>query len=680
MKKQEAIFITKWKDRVRGVIELKYGKQDSDKMNAFLDKIIKKNLINPKVGIVNNYINKISKIDVLTLIDSIEKNQLIIGGGGVLYQQHAMKENPLISFIIDNMALRKEYQKLAREYENGSYEWLSFDIAQLNTKILINTLYGVMGYAGFVLYNRFIAESITNQGRQIVSTSIMAFENFVSDAVQFSTNSELYEYISNIHNEYVDKYKGKLDITPFEINDIDRELVKRLINKCAFEVSDETVLSLETIIGRMGKTEKHLLFYKNNLLKFNDNPIIREKYVYIYDNINVLLDGKVERIEDEKIQNMVNDLWDLYNVFVFYDYQIFDRVRKSMYVDKTSVVYSDTDSVFNGVNKYVEFMKDIGKASNKTTQELETTIVNVLIIFMERMINNTLFTLAKSMNTPDNYAQRLKMENEIYMDRVLFTGMAKKRYIANALTIKGKLMNGGKGESVIKGFDFIKSVTKPFVRDFYTQICLDDILTSPNIDVEKIFKKMIELRLDIEESMRRGESKYFKQANVKMVDHYKQPYSTQGVTASLLWNALNPQYQIELPGDVDIIPIKDLRFQAPTKKQQETSSKGVKRVEENEYKNKNILWLQENHPEQFALLEKNIYNNPNPLIRHMSLSSIAKPKNEDIPLPQWFGEIIDTEKIVVDTLGLFAPILESLGLKNLKTKSNTVYPSNMIDL
>jgi len=690
--KKEAIYIAKWKKKVSDIVKMKYDGIDSKDLDKLLDGIINRTLKNPKVGILNNYLNKVVKTDVLSLIDTIDTNNLIIGGSGVLYQPHGVKENPLIHFIMQNMSLRNEFKGLRKKYDKGTDEWSMYDILQLIVKILINTLYGVMGYPGFILFNLFIAESITNQGKQIVCTAVESFENFLQDAVKFSTVGEMYEYISNIHNEYEEKYKGKLDVSVFEVEDINHKLVKRLINKCAFDVSNETVLSLEKIVFNMGKTEKHILYYKNNMMEFNNLPIIKEKYNYIINNMDLLTSGEPWKIKNEEIKSMIDDLWAFYSVFVFYDYPVYDRLRKAMYIDKKNVLYVDTDSNFVGIADYIEYITSLCTHQNLSEDEAVLTSASLMIIFMSNMINASLYTLAKGMNVPDEYAKKLNMKNELYLDRIVFT-TKKKRYISNAKSQEGQILGGGLGMEEIKGFEFIKSTTKPFVKDYFTKICLEDILRAETINVEKIYKKLIVLREDIESSMRRGESKYFKQANVKTINNYKKPYSTQGITAILLWNTLNPQYAIELPTDVDIIPIKEMTFKRPTKPKENTSSvklktleyeepKGVKRItaDDDYMKNKNTKWFADKYPDTFELLKNGIYTNSNDAIRHMGIKYIAKPKNENIPIPDWFGDIIDTEKVVISTLSLFTPILESLGLKNLKTSSTTTYPSNMIDL
>lgn len=575
------------------------------------------------------------------------------------------------------MDLRKVYKKERSKHEHGSDSYFMYDLYQLISKLLLNTLYGVMGYPGFTLYNRFIAESITTQGKQIICTAINAFENFLADSVQHNTTSELYEYMNNIIRECKKEY-ADLDVSQFIMDNIDDKLYNRLVKKCAFTVNNATTRIIYSMISNMSNVEKVVLYYKNNLEEFNLHPIISAKFKRIFDEMDPLHEGVIYKIKNEDLVKEINDIWELYKIFTFYNYPIFDRVRKAMYVDRGIVVYGDTDSNFVGMSDTVNYFRNIIGDNGKPRQENDLNIINVVVIFMSRMISATLFTMAKYMNVIDDYAKKVDMKNEVYMDRVVFAE-AKKRYISNMIIKEGELLNNGIGKVDIKGYDFIKAHTKPFLKKYYTDLCEKDILQSETIDVKDIYRKVVSLRKDIENSMKAGESKYFKQASVKLPEHYKKPYSTQGITAVTLWNTLTPQYAIELPGDVDIIPIKDLSLPKPPKNKSNPDG-SVKMVESTMHRNKNILWLKENHPEAFALLEKNIYNHENPIIRHMSLTSIAKPKNDDVELPEWFEDIIDTEKIVVDTMGLFLPILKSLGLKTVKTTSNVVYPTNMVDL
>lgn len=149
---------------------------------------------------------------------------------------------------------------------------------------------------------------------------------------------------------------------------------------------------------------------------------------------------------------------------------------------------------------------------------------------------------------------------------------------------------------------------------------------------------------------------YFKQANVNPPEHYADPMRISGIKGVMLWNALCPEYAIELPSDVDIIPIRSL-----------SSKKGKE-------------YFSERYPALYERLEREIFNNRNPKIQEMTLNVIAKPKNNNIPMPDWLLDVMDTGKIVNSTIKLIIPIMESLGMKIQKPTKNKQYLTNIVDL
>lgn len=138
--KDEAIFISKWKNEIKNLIKMRFGKLDKDKIDNYLDEVIANNMRNPKAFIENNYTNMTAKADVLSIIDLIEKNKLIIGGGGVLFQQHNLKENPLIGYIEWTMAQRNVFKKERKKYEKYTDEWFTYEIGQGRMKVKVNSL------------------------------------------------------------------------------------------------------------------------------------------------------------------------------------------------------------------------------------------------------------------------------------------------------------------------------------------------------------------------------------------------------------------------------------------------------------------------------------------------------------------------------------------------------------
>ena len=667
--REEAVFITQWKDEMKRRIKIRFRdvKLSEKKINKYLDSIISEYMSNPEVDVVNNYREQTVHTDLLSLIDTIHDNQLIIGGGGVLYVQHNTtgRENIMFDYIDHQKGTRNAYKAKRKEHANDPDLFAYFDILQNAAKIILNSLYGVHGYEGFILYNRFIAESVTNIGRQIITTAVMTFDGFLSNAVLYNTEEEVYQHITNICAEYEDE----IDYSIFVIDDINHKVVKRLINQCAFDPSDEFVSIIERMVDNMNYGEKVLLYYKNNLYEFSKVPFIMVKLKYIVEALDELKAPERKLIKDQDILQCIDDVWDFYEKFVLYDYPIYDRVRKAMYTDRKSVLYVDTDSNFLGLAPWVKFIKEdiLNNRFNKDEREVTFIAVNVMAMFLAKVIDHGLMSLAKHMNVGPEPAKILNMKNEFYLSRIIFTDV-KKRYISNSVLQEGVLLNNGDGEIDIKGFDFKKSVTKPYIRDIYSNICVEDILRADKIDVEKIYMKILKLKDDISLSMTKGESTFFKQANVQIIEHYKNPYSTQGVVAVLLWNSLNPTYAMELPTDCDIVPIHELT--GPK------MDNGKMRWSNEEF----VMKFKDKYPDVYARLERDIYNNPNELIRNMGLTSIAKPKNSEIPLPEWFDFLLDPEKVIQDSLNLISPILKSLGLNGLKTNASTEYMTNIIDL
>lgn len=652
--------VERWKKYNMDIIRERFGDTISMiKVEEYLDQIIASELKDPTVYVVNNQKRIVSTIDLLALTESIEDQNLLIGGASVLFCQHDQMKNPVRNFILRQRNKRKEEKKKRDTYDKvlNPEEWMKWDIKQLNTKILQNSLYGVLGYAKFILHNLFLAESITRMGRVIISTAACGFENFLADNIKFSTTSEIYEYINLIIKEYEDLYKGKMTFSVLGITKTSEEVFDRIMKKCSFYVPGNTQRHLMAMINRQTDDIKLLLYYKNNFLEFNRIPCIKEKIKFFMSRIDELKLPSLEKIKDEEARKEVADLWNFYDVFVFYNHPIYDSVRKMAYGTREAVLYIDTDSNFVALNRWVqqirhEIMEDQYPQDPK---EMVFICANIITIFLTTVVDRNLKMYARNCNVSEKWAQYLSMKNEFFFWRILF-GDVKKRYIDLQMIQEGKLLNDGNGIPEIKGYDLQKSTTKENLQKFYTDLCMKQILSPDEIDLRTIMLDIDALKKEIRRSMEAGESLYFKQANVNPPEHYATPLRISGIKAVMLWNALSPEYAIELPSDVDIIPIRNIN-----------SAKGRE-------------WLQLHYPDVYARFEREIINNRNPNIAQMSCNVIAKPKNANIPMPEWLKDMMDTAKVVNSTVKLIAPIMESLGLKVQRPSSTKEYLTNIVDL
>ena len=436
--------------------------------------------------------------------------------------------------------------------------------------------------------------------------------------------------------------------------------------------------ALLDILTNRDEAELILLYYKNNLLEFSQLPFIKEKYKYIVENNGVLTFCEMRLLKDDEMRRVTNEIWSFYEVFVLYNYPIHDRIRKAAYLPKSRCLYTDTDSVFISLSHFVNYVRnDVCHGQNPmdTWDDLRFTTVNLVLIFVGIAVDRALKTLCSSSNIPPEWAEKLTMKNEFYLRRILFM-MKKKRYISLSVLQEGQILGGGIGLPEIKGLDFIKSTTKPYLKDYFTKVATEEILMTPDVSPSRIFKKMVDLKDEIEYDIRHGGTRFHKQSKVKSIEHYKNPYSTQGVTAVMLWNALVPQAQIELPADVNIVPIKSMTMAHPSKERVRLNQM----VQVDPLKNINVAEFAEKYPEAYERLYREIYCNENPAIRHMTLGSIALPKNTEIEVPDYIYSIINYDDIVNNALMLFLPVTEVIGLNSLPTTSKTSHISNIVEL
>lgn len=669
--------LNEWKREMTKLLKMKYGdKYNVNEIDSKLNKVIERDCKNQNVSLFNNYTNVSVRTNILDLTDSIESNHLIITGGGCLFLPHGVKPNILIDFIIEIMQRRKDAKKMRKNFDKGTDGWLKWDIAQLLNKLVINSLYGCMGYPGFLLYNVFTAEAITAQGRHIITTAINLVEGFVGSAFFFSDENELNHYLVNIQDEY-HRY-GSLNVEAFKVPDYLPLAYNKLVENSKFDMNEEMKDSLRKMLSRKSQGELALIYYKNNIIEFSKLDVIKSKFKYVIENNGLLSFCEMDLLKDDEMRKIVRDIWDLYEVFVLYNYPINDRIRKAMYLPKARALYTDTDSVFISIKHLVDYIKqDVLHGNNPmaSDNDLTFTSVNLMLIFIGIAIDRALKTLCSSTNIEPEWATKLAMKNEFYLKRILFMEK-KKRYISLSILQEGQLLGNGKGKPEIKGIEFIKSNTKPFLREFYTNLATEEILYADNINPNKIFKKMTELKSDIEYGMLHGDSKYYKQSKVKTPDNYKNPFSTQGITAVMLWNTICPNAQIELPADVNIVPIRSLQQPKPD----ESKAPSNKVIYDNIFKNKNILELSEKYPEVYERIHNEIYTNTNPLIRYMNMTSIALPKNMDVEIPQYVFDLINYDDIVNNSIQLFLPVMESLGIHSIPTTANISHMTNIIQL
>lgn len=678
------IFIQRWIEVMKKNFLMTLGdRYDEDKVNRVIDKALR-HIYLPRMRLVNNYLMREFEGSLLDIYDFIIKKKPIIGGNGVLFSQHGVIPNPQATWISNLMAERKGYKKKMFNFPKGSKEYKMYDLLQLNTKIKINSLYGVLGYLRFMLYNIFLAQCVTSTGQNIISSAACGFESFIAGDVGFVSMGEVRRFIDWCNKEVEDE-SIQMILSDSKIPQASaREVSKHLKSQCHFRLNQTQENIIDEMVMNSSIGAIRLMRYKNSLIDFIEIPFIAnliEKFVLGSDG---LMAPDIDAITSDEAKDALNTFWEYCEVFVMMKHPFYDRVRRNKYEFKRAVIYEDTDSNFLSLGRWVRLISERVVHGN-LSDGMRYSAVNTYTIILGKVITSVYRTLTDSLNIQPSYGERLQMKNEFYYPRILFVD-TKKRYIGLQELREGKKLKGNIDDMDVKGFEFKKSITKETLRNYYTQISYELIMKPEEIDSKAVLRAIMDLEKSIRTSLSSGETIYFKQANVKRIEEYAKPYSIPGVKAIYLWNALCPDYQLELPTDVDIVPIKLEKGRKKLKKQ----VPGLDCIPiGNDNKNqpqwmfndtKFILELARKYPDMYMKLDGNIFRNSNENIRSMGLNFIAKPKNPLIPIPDWFYEIIDYNQIVNDSLKLYYPILETLGIRIIKTGQKTEHYTNMVML
>src|SRR5699024_9214873 len=274
----------------------------------------------------------------LTMLDrTIIDNELIVSGSGSLYHTPNQKKNVLRELISELKRSRKIYKK--KKFEHMNDEDLSlhdmYDNYQKTIKILNNSFYGVLTQSSSIFFNKFSGPAITYSGEDIVTTSVSAFENFLSNNLFFKNMNDVYSYIVNItdevYHDYGIKYKQIIS------DDIIVDNLLSHFNVDDFEPSELERQQLTRLINNLSDDDKMRVYFKNNIFEFFEHTNVLEKYVVDLlgrsDKIDKNQNSKAIDDELEKIlKNSTKEfdaMWNVLKQYVLYNYQDFYRFYKA---------------------------------------------------------------------------------------------------------------------------------------------------------------------------------------------------------------------------------------------------------------------------------------------------------------------------------------------------------------
>ena len=375
-----------------------FPKLYEEELRAAIEWSVLKRQYNGPASIDNNYTHKRLDGTVLDVIQYIEKLEPIITSSGVLFKKHKEVDNPLSRMIMGFIRKRKEYKAEMFKYPKGSEQFARYNLAQLLEKLNANATYGVLGAPTALIYNLYVAEAVTRQGRSYISCSIMLFESLLSNNVKFNNLNEIITFINNIEHE---KPKRKL---------LDEAILDRSITleECFFKIMNtvdmmmwvptekEMSLVWEYLCG-LSQEDINRIYYKNNLYTFCDLPIVSGLLVKI---LSLLEEPFMNPNKPPKsIKDDLDTLVELIKEYVYYQHFYIDKLDRIEYMQRDIVCVSDTDSTIISFDAWYRYVLNKVYNIDMPIKHEEFKMVDVI----EADINNTTVSPCEIVETELDY-------------------------------------------------------------------------------------------------------------------------------------------------------------------------------------------------------------------------------------------------------------------------------------
>ena len=695
-----------YKNDMVDILKLIYPTLNRDVIERAVEKSAMERYQKESVRLDNNYTGAKQNSTLMALSNYILEKEPIMTAYGVLFKKHADSENPLIDMIAMFMNNRGIHKKEMFKYPKGSELFEKYNLLQSLDKVDCNAIYGILSAASSALYNIYVAASITAQGRSLISSATMFFEMFLANNVKFTSLDEILVFINNVKREKQRRQFNDRDI--LDRNILPEECFAKLVlttgdyrqGRIKWIPSEEDLDIIWSAVNHLTQEDINRVYYKNNLYDFFDNKSMTNALVYIMKKMKQpYLDPNTV---PEEISVELESLLELVREYVFYNYQIIDRIERNAEMVKNVAIISDTDSSIVSLDAWYHYVlekvegihlqindeqiKEIVEYTMKTKWEpeiigtdydfdfrtneiievpkrkeivsfivnnkLKFSIINIMAFLCSKLINDYMVAYTKSNHSyADGKECLIIMKNEFTFGTTMLTNQ-KKHYASIQQVQEGNMINGGLGMMDIKGLEMNKNTVNDKAKKELKDILYDEILMADEINQINIIKKLAIMEKRIYESLHSGEKEYYKPASIKSLNSYDDPMRIQGIKASLIWNTVR---EPELAA-IDL---------------ETRNTIGIVKVVITE---DNIGKIKDSHPgvyERFLALFKDTtifkptsheYGAKPP---KKTITSIAVPV--DVKTPSWLFEFIDYTTIINDVIKLFP--IESVNIRTLNNNS-----------
>ena len=556
-----------------------------------------------------------------------------------------------------------------------------------------------MGQYSCILYNLFVAESTTTQGRSAISSSILFFEAFLANNVKFENLNQIITFIDNVLGEE----RIFDDNVVLDRNITRAECFTKLISTCGFNgyvPSERDMNIVWDILLKITQEDINRLFYKNNLYEFFDNEVLDKSIKFILKELKATFMNPHK--VPEEIEAAMDEVYKMVREYVYYSHQVIDKLGRAENMMRDVSIIIDTDSTIVSfdawyrfilrktflmdklpirdsefsIDSFIEGSDRMMKTGNKKVSEedfneqkiqedrkkapvqyivqdnLRYSIINIIANICSRLILEYMEKYAKNSNTlgvPGSNRKCLLIQKNEFLFKRAAVSDGKKHYADIQEIQEGNTVPQEMDKAMaVMGLEIMKSTLSPITQQDLKEILYNDILNAPRIDQANVIHKLQEVEEKIYNSIKNGERIYLKPATMKSMSNYDDPMRIQSVKGALVYNKI--RYEDMTPINMD-----------------ERGAVDILKVQINK---NNIEPLKETEPV--------IYNNLKELLLidafKNGITAISLPP--DVEIPKWLFNYVDFTTIIRDNISSFP--IEPIGISKMD-KTNINY-TNIIKL
>jgi hypothetical protein len=679
-----------WKQSVKEIIKMTWkDKINEVSLDSYLNKIIETTSSQfPILGMRNIYTNQGLKLPLDDIFDIIKQEDLCIEGNNTLTYSYQKVKSPIPKILIDLYAIRSKHKKKAKELseqltkmrKEGINEedsrYIAVDI-QFNIedslekayKILMNSIYGVQGQNGSIIYSPDTAGAVTGQGRSLISEMMWSIERFLYGTIHFTSFSEFFAFLNRVLKE-VDYNSPLLQYITYQPtkNDLKKKFISLLQNiPNVYQEIDSIKVTLYHFLNNLDETQRLYLYYKCDFLKLIiQNPKIFNLFATMLDDESNY-NSTSEKDTPPQFIPILKLLSDLVDKFVIVKMPTANRTVKYNTRRRRGILLSDTDSIVINLHPFVKKLSQVyfmqrGLNPNNSehlifnNEPMCFKIVNIMSYLCTFVTKAAAAIFCESSNIPQELRNWISMKNEFYFMRIVMYTNAKKNYITYIRLNEGKIQD----EVTATGIKLNSSVINQSVHDKIMDTIEYKILKSEQVNPVEILKDIKALEQDIINRIINGDITYGKKGRYSGPKGYKShPGTTKTINeipgvyinnvgrSCYIWNLLYPASKINI-GEYAYV------FNLTIGDEED--------LEKIKYK----------YPDEYEKIKATIFNNKDePYLPRYGLRSIAIPVTDTITsIPPWIIDYIDYPGITNKHLQPIISLLPSICIHKSRISSN----------